>query len=124
MNKKKIAIWVLGILLLIGSIWFTEHYEFDNLDNNMVRAQTVVNAVKQYESVYGKPPEDLGALVPRFLPKVPTTVRGTQFEYTSRDPFHQNNWTLSFSVPNRKIGCTYLSGLERWDCTPPGAESL
>ena len=90
-------------------------------ESNMTRGNSLVSAIEAYEQQYGQPPTTLHALVPEFLPVIPLTVFGKEFEYEPNDRFSYNRWSLTFHVESNNTGCTYISYFGRWDCWPPNA---
>lgn len=63
------------------------------------RSQGLVTAIRQFEKENKRPPDNLGDLVPRFLPAVPRT--GIQaypdYRYT-REATYENPWSLSVNA--------------------------
>jgi hypothetical protein len=69
------------------------------------RSEPLIAAIREYDAVYGHPPETLDALVPEFLPEVPSTGVGSSpvYEYTSlvaEEDFTKgdNRWMLHLPV--------------------------
>ncbi len=72
------------------------------------RSQPLVKAIRAYETQHGQPPPDLKALVPAFLPAVPTTGMAAYPKYdyitgTNAVHFHGNAWVLSVFTPSGGI---------------------
>ena len=72
------------------------------------RSKPLVKAVKQYEHDQGKPPGSLDALVPTYLPQVPSTGLGAypKYEYVSGDKakrFEANPWAIYVFTPSGGI---------------------
>ena len=75
------------------------------------RSESLVQAIKNYQSKYGVPPVSLEKLVPDFLPDIPKTGMGAypEYEYKVGEEakyFVQDAWCLMVSTP--------LGGLN-WD---------
>lgn len=69
------------------------------------RAKPLVAAIHQYEREHHAPPETLKALVPRYLPKIPSTGMRAYpgFVYLTgadcRQRYHENPWALFVATP-------------------------
>lgn len=64
-----------GGCLAGGSI--SNHIQRNALTQLAERSKPLVAAIKSYEQKFRHPPDSLNALVPEFIPKVPTTGIGT-----------------------------------------------
>jgi uncharacterized membrane protein YhaH (DUF805 family) len=72
------------------------------------RSRPLVMAIQQFETKYGKPPENLEQLVPDFLPDVPKTGIGAypNYEYVVVDDktaYEGNPWVLKVNTPHGGI---------------------
>jgi hypothetical protein len=65
------------------------------------RARPLVEAVERYVADHGEPPEDLQALVPRYLPALPDRLPPLQIATgaVARDHYGGNEWALWAHVP-------------------------
>lgn len=83
----------LSSLIISGDI---RGHELKKLIN---RSTVLIEAINNYEKKYNKAPEELGQLVPEFLPSVPTTGIGAypEYEYTkceSENQCYGNSWMI------------------------------
>lgn len=66
------------------------------------RSASLVNAIKAYSEEYGKPPDTLGQLVPRFLAEGPRTGMASYPKYSyfvgKKETFNGNPWVLKVSA--------------------------
>ncbi|MCW5557110.1 MAG: hypothetical protein KIT22_04640 [Verrucomicrobiae bacterium] len=70
------------------------------------RSKPLVAAVHAYEQKHGRPPESLEALVPEFIPFVPSTGMGAYPEYRYSTPAtnHDGNpWVITVFTPSGGI---------------------
>jgi hypothetical protein len=70
------------------------------------RNKPLVTAVRSFERKHGHPPESLRALVPEFLPSVPSTGMGAYPEYnysTASTNYEGNPWVLTVFTPQEGI---------------------
>jgi hypothetical protein len=64
------------------------------------RSEPLVDAIRDYESKYGRPPKSLPALVPQFIPAIPATQIGAypRFDYLNHPTNYEGNpWVLKIS---------------------------
>ena len=71
------------------------------------RSKPMVNAIRAYEQKHGNPPDSLDALVPEFIPFVPTTGIGAYPKYdysvvTNAD-YGGNPWIITIFTPSGGI---------------------
>jgi hypothetical protein len=64
------------------------------------RSRPLVTAIRQFETKYGNPPDELSQLVPEFLNEVPKTGIGAypEYEYQAlpdKDIYRDNPWMIS-----------------------------
>jgi hypothetical protein len=72
------------------------------------RSETLIAAIKRYESEHDNPPETLDALVPEYLDRVPDTGMGAYPNYRyligeRLGPFGTNKWVLVVNTPSGGI---------------------
>jgi hypothetical protein len=70
------------------------------------RSRPLIAAIRDFEKKYGRPPASLEALVPEFVPSVPTTGMGAypKYEYrTGSTNDFGNPWVLAVSTPSGGI---------------------
>lgn len=70
------------------------------------RSQTLIAAIRAYEEKHGRPPESLPALVPDFLPAVPSTGMGAypEYRYFPRATNYRGNpWVITVYTPSGGI---------------------
>lgn len=72
------------------------------------RSTPLVEAIRSYEARYGTPPPDLAALVPEFIPSVPSTGMAAypRYEYHTGEEashYHGNPWVLVVFTPSGGI---------------------
>ena len=105
---------IIGIKLFLGCLIYLivgiacirlhvdiRHNGFVNLAH---RSRTLVSAIQQFETKYGKPPYKLEQLVPEFLPAVPKTGMGAypNYEYLvvkDQTAYEGNPWVLKVQTP-------------------------
>jgi len=67
------------------------------------RSKPLVAAIHAFEQKHGRPPEALQALVPEFLPSVPSTGMQAYPEYRYSAPatnHHDNPWVITIFTPS------------------------
>lgn len=79
------------------------------LEQVMARAEPLIAAIQMYEAAQGRPPAELVALVPEYLPNIPTPGIGTSPEFYYRRPAPEddlegNAWMLDVMPPVIGIG--------------------
>jgi len=70
------------------------------------RSKPLIEAIRGFEQKHGRPPESLEALVPEFMPSIPSTgVRAyPEYDYsTASKNFDGNPWVLTVSTPSGGI---------------------
>jgi hypothetical protein len=76
------------------------------------QATVVLRGLESYRGDHGAYPEDLEALVPEYLSKLPLLSNGSPFDYQRLGA----NYRLTFNYTNPfPIHCTYEPAT-RWDC--------
>lgn len=86
-----------------GSI--SKHTQMNALGQLAERSKPLIAAIKSYDQKFGHPPNSLDALVPEFIPKVPTTGIGVQPNYefeslTNNSTYGKNPWVLYVNNPS------------------------
>ena len=85
---------------------------------NMRSGDTIVSAIKNYQKVTGKLPQDLEVLRPDYLSDIPRTKLDTAFElYISE----AHGFLLCFFDGQL---CCYLGNPDLWECSPEGAGTV
>ncbi|MFA6542924.1 MAG: hypothetical protein WCS99_00760 [Limisphaerales bacterium] len=79
------------------------------LEQVMVRAESLIEAIRKHEAATGRPPSNLAELVPGYLSVIPTPGIGTASEYFYRRPAPEadlegNAWMLDVMPPVVGIG--------------------
>lgn len=89
------------------------------ITENEAIAQSIMEALGQYEQVYGTYPETLDELSPKFIDEIPLTVDGYEFSYRY---YSEIGYEIGFSVRNIfgavESGCGYMSRFDMWECSP------
>ncbi len=72
------------------------------------RSKPLVEAIKKYEREHGTPPESLEALIPKYLPQIPSTRMSAypKYEYVSGEKarhYDGNPWALYVFTPSGGI---------------------
>ena len=71
------------------------------------RSKSLVDAVRAYEEKHGRPPDSLEALVPEFIPSVPTTEMGAYPKYkysvVTNTNYSGNHWIITIFTPSAGI---------------------
>lgn len=70
------------------------------------RSKPLTVAIRNFEQKYGRPPDSLGALVPEFLPSVPSTGMAAYPEYRYSTPatnYDGNPWVITVFTPSGGI---------------------
>jgi hypothetical protein len=97
------AIYLLAFILALrigGSIRMSAFHRLAE------RSKPLISAVRSFEQKHGRPPESLGALVPEFIPSVPSTGMGAypKYEYvTPATNHHGNPWMITVFTPSGGI---------------------
>ncbi len=103
------ALWVACALIYLVAEFIAvrigHRIRMDAFKSLALRSAPLVQAIKAYELQHGRPPQSLVALVPAFLPQVPTTGMAAypNYEYEtgySAADFHGNPWVLVVHTPS------------------------
>jgi hypothetical protein len=99
----------LFFLLLVGGwilgVRFAHETRMAGMKSFTVRAEPLIEAVRQYERNHGAPPESLQSLVPTYLPEIPSTGMGAYPNYgyvtgaECRNRYRENPWALTVATP-------------------------
>ena len=95
---------VIYLIVSLPSIGLAEDIRHSGFVQLVQRSRPLVDAIKQFETKYGKPPENLQQLVPEFLPEVPQTGIGALPNYEYENSIDQrffkgNQWLLRVEAP-------------------------
>jgi hypothetical protein len=86
------------------------------------QGSVIISAIEQFQDNKGRFPDSLNELLPKYLCQLPNTITGQIYTYKLLQPNEYNSWSsylLSFEISNKvNTGCTYLSGLNQWECGP------
>lgn len=90
---------VIYLIVSIPTIILAENIRYSGFAQLAEHSRPLTDAINQFETEYGKPPESLQQLVSEFLPKVPQTGIGAlpNYEYqvlTDQRFFKGNQWFL------------------------------
>jgi len=97
------VIWMTSALsIFIGAVAggsISQHMKMEALPKLAERSNTLIAAIKLYEQKEGAPPDTLAALVPEFIPNIPTTGIGVcpKYDYrslTNNWAYGNNKWVL------------------------------
>lgn len=86
----------------------------DNIKRNQAQGNLIVAAIAEYTRDTSTEVQALTELVPTYLARIPTTVKGNNFFYT-RSPI--DGYTLCFQRESPQNGCCYLQQHDIWDCS-------
>ena len=91
-----IASLFIGVLAGGG---ISNHILKNTLTRLAERSKPLITAINSYEHKFGQPPDTLEALVPEFIPKIPTTGIGATPDYqyrplTNSSSYGDNKWVL------------------------------
>ncbi len=124
MNMRSTVVFCCGVIALLTPACTVADREWaregaaDEIVANKRLASAMIRALDRYEQDQGQFPEQLRALVPRYLAEITTTVGGEDFSY-ERDDLYGEGYYLCFDVvsyPGR--GCCFHPRLGLWDCSP------
>ena len=94
------------LVAFICSVQLGESVRMSAFHRLAKRSQPLVAAVRAFEQRHGRPPESLQALVPEFLPSVPSTGLGAYPEYrysTLAMDYEGNPWVITVFTPSGAI---------------------
>jgi hypothetical protein len=94
------------LLAFIVSLRLGESLRMSAFHRLAERSKPLVAAVRAFEQKHGRPPESLKALVPEFLPSVPSTGLGAYPEYRYSTPATNhggNPWIITVFTPSGGI---------------------
>ena len=104
---------MVGIMLVVSCVAFTlmasiitnlkQEIRDAAFTNLVARAQTLVQAIHDFENIRGRPPETLSQLVPQYIREIPLTGLGAYpvFEYhplTDSELTPGSHWQLSLPI--------------------------
>lgn len=100
---------VIYIPLTVGGLHTAFGVRRDGFIQLAQRSRPLVTAIRQFESKYGKPPDELSQLVPEFLGAVPKTGIGAypNYEYFAspdKEIFRDNPWILKVDAQMGGLG--------------------
>ena len=90
----------------VVSLWIGKSIRMGAFARLAQRSKPLIAAIRAYEQKHGRPPESLPALVPEFIPAVPSTGMRAYPEYrysTASTNFHGNPWVLWVYTPSGGI---------------------
>lgn len=98
--------FLIGFRMSAGSSWKIEREAYVEMAK---RSKPLIDAIKAYEKEFGRLPESLDRLVPRFISKIPETGIGAvpHFEYLTGENarrYDGNPWVLRIDPPQAGIG--------------------
>ncbi len=105
--RSLIAAAVLAVAAFVG-LRFGGRVRMAAFHSLAERSAPLVQAIRSYESRHGTPPADLAALVPQFLPSIPSTGMAAypRFEYHVGEKaarYDGNPWVLVVFTPSGGI---------------------
>ncbi len=106
---RNIALFVLTSSIFYSAFFFlslraAEVIRITGFSSLANRSAYIVNAIKEFEKINGKPPNSLTDLVPKYLPEVPKTGMGAYPDYKYQiskkpDEWSGNPWVLYVETP-------------------------
>ncbi len=142
--QRRVRIIMSAIAIIIGcgsGLLIKQHVREKCLHDLIARSQPLIAAITKYEADNGRPPEELEALVPKYLSAVPDTQWGSGQEYEFEQwetknsekkrpapdvkwelkvacPLQPSNWDCIFYWPTKKYPKEIYSGdtelIEDW----------
>jgi hypothetical protein len=94
------------LVAFICSVRLGENVRMSAFQRLAERSKPLVAAVRAFEQKHGRPPESLQALVPEFLPSVPSTGLGAYPGYRYSTPasdYDGNPWVITIFTPSGGI---------------------
>ncbi len=102
-------------MLLVVCMACQNSDSYNNKEANKEKAQEVIDAIESYLSDHGRFPEALSDLVPVYLPEIPKTLGGAEYDYN----YVGGDYDLTFTIDTLgKTGksCSYIFRFASWDC--------
>lgn len=106
--KIKCIVFLAIITLAISSCLSKE----DMHEINRRQADLIIDAIYEYEDIFGKFPNELDDLIPSYLDSIPTPKGGYDFFYNTNSV---DGFILVYQIgPN--YGCGYSDDVKDWEC--------